>query len=478
MSKFYITTTLPYVNASPHLGFALEIVRADVLARWHRFSGDEVFFNTGADEHGLKIYRQAQAASLEPQVYCDQMASKFMNLKTALALSYDNFIRTTDLQHVEAAQEFWRRAEAAGDIYKKTYQTKYCVGCELEKTDSELVDGRCPNHPQQELELIDEENYFFRFSKYQERLLKLYDSRPDFVWPPERLKEIKNFVQAGLTDFSVSRLASKLPWGVTVPGDPGQVMYVWFDALINYISALGWPRAGKFKDFWPGYQIAGKDNLRQQAAMWPAMLLSVGLEPEKQVLINGFITSDGQKMSKSLGNVVDPLALAQEYGSDALRYYLLAYTNVGADTDFTVAAFRRVYQADLANGLGNLTARVAALLEKNNLRLDLANVLADEGLVSEVAQALTNYDFAGAMNRLWLVFRRADETISAAKPWAETDAAKVKAILEPLVRDLVSAAQILKCFLPATADKILAQYQAVEIKKAAPLWPRLEMTQK
>jgi methionyl-tRNA synthetase len=237
MGKFYLTTTLPYVNDRPHIGFALEIVQADAVARFRRLSGDDVFFNFGTDEHGQKIYDKAREAGEEPQAYADRYATTFRELKDALNLSYDAFIRTTDAHHVAAAQEFWRRCAAAGDIYKKNYKIKYCVGCELEKTDSELVDGKCPLHPNLEVQLVEEENYFFKLSKYQERLLELYDSHPDFVVPDFRLNEIRSLIaKDGLQDFSISRLKSKLPWGIPVPGDESQVMYVWFDALINYIS--------------------------------------------------------------------------------------------------------------------------------------------------------------------------------------------------------------------------------------------------
>lgn len=292
--KYYITTTLPYVNAKPHIGFALEIVQADAIARYYRQKGDEVFFNTGTDEHGLKIYRTAIEQKKDPQGYCDEYAAKFDDLKKALNLSYDNFIRTTDEHHMKAAQEFWKRCFDKGDIYKKSYKVKYCVGCELEKTESELENDKCPIHPNLDLEIIDEENYFFKYSNYQDKLLELYKNNPNFVIPSFRLNEITKFTERGLEDFSISRLKGKMPWGVSVPNDDEHVMYVWFDALINYISCLGWPdNLEKFDEYWPGIQVAGKDNLRQQSSMWQAMLLSAGLPTSKQVFIHGFINAAG-----------------------------------------------------------------------------------------------------------------------------------------------------------------------------------------
>ncbi len=357
---FYITTTLPYVNSDPHIGFAAEIIKADIIARYQSQLGKEVFFNTGTDEHGLKIYRQAKEAGVDTQKYCDKYAAKFDNLKNALNLSYNKFIRTTESKHIAAVQEFWKRCDANGDIYKKNYSVKYCVGCELEKTESELVDGKCPLHPKQEIELVEEENYFFRFSKYQERLLKLYEDNSEFTVPAHRLNEIRNFVQGGLQDFSISRLAKKMPWGVPVPGDKEHVMYVWFDALTNYISTLGWPNdEDTFKKFWPVVQVAGKDNLRQQSAMWQAMLMSAGLPPSKQVLIFGFLTANGEKMSKSQGNVIDPFEVVEKYGADATRYYLVSEIQVFEDGDFSYEKFDIRYNADLANGLGNLVSRVS-----------------------------------------------------------------------------------------------------------------------
>src|SRR3989338_4707632 len=361
--KFYITTTLPYVNSKPHIGFALEIIQADAIARYQRLLGKEVLFNTGTDEHGLKIYQKALEEGRDPKEYCDEYAAQFDALKEALNLSYTHFIRTTDESHVAAAQEFWRRCATNGDIYKKNYQINYCVGCELEKTESDLNDeGRCPIHPNLEMELIDEENYFFRFSKYQEPLLTLYRDVSTFVLPQHRLLEIRKFTEKGLEDFSISRLKKKMPWGVPVPDDSDHVMYVWFDALVNYISTLGWPDS-KFEAWWPGVQIAGKDNLRQQSSMWQGMLMSAGVAPSRQILIHGFITSGGQKMSKSLGNVVDPFELVQTHGIDALRFYLLKEIPTAEDGDFNDERFEVAY-SQLANDLGNLLSRTVAMMEK------------------------------------------------------------------------------------------------------------------
>src|SRR3989344_410034 len=313
--KFYITTTTPYVNADPHIGFALEFWQADAIARYKKLSGYDVCFNWGTDEHGLKIYRAALKQNKDPKSYCDEFAARFKMLIPLLNLNSTNFIRTTDDYHVAAAQEFWKLCDKNGDIYKKNYRAKYCVGCELEKTDSELVDGKCPVHPNKNLEIIEEENYFFKFSNYQNKLLEFYDKNPDFVIPESKFKEIKTFVKAGLQDFSISRLKKKMPWGIDVQNDPDHVMFVWFDALVNYVSAIGWPNnIDRFQKWWPVIQFAGKDNLRQQTAIWQAMLMSAGLSNSRQVFIHGFVTANGQKMSKSLGNVINPIEVAEKYG--------------------------------------------------------------------------------------------------------------------------------------------------------------------
>lgn len=478
MAKTYLTTTLPYVNAPPHIGFALEIVQADVVARYFRLRGDEVVFNTGTDEHGAKIYAKALEEKKEPKAYTDEYAAKFDELKHALDLSYTNFIRTTDPHHEAAAQEFWKRCLAAGDIQKKSYAVKYCVGCELEKTDSELVDGKCPLHPNLTLETIAEENYFFAFSRYRDRLLALYAERPDFVVPASRLTEIKNFVSAGLNDFSISRLKEKMPWGVPVPGDDAHVMYVWFDALVSYISTLGWPEDTKtFGDNWPGIQFAGKDNLRQQSAMWQAMLMSAGLPPSRQILIHGFITSKGEKMSKSAGNVIDPMDLVRRFGTDALRYWLLREMNPFEDGDFTEAKFQERYEADLANGLGNLTARLAALGEKcGPLSLKELGGRPEMPLPAQYNEQLSGYRFKEVLDSIWVELSGMDKYINEQELWKQ-EAQILRHGVAAGALHLLYQAKLLEPFMPGTVARIREQFvlagDMLTIKKGAPLFPRI-----
>ena len=467
--KFYISSTLPYVNSDPHVGFALEIVQADAIARHHTLLGEEVVFNFGTDEHGQKIYQKALEEKKDPQEYCDEYAAKFDALKKALNLSYTNFIRTTDPKHIEAAQEFWKICDKNGDIYKKLYKTKYCVGCELEKTDSELVDGKCPLHPNRELEIIEEENYFFKFSKYQKPLLEFYAKNSDFVVPESKFNEIKTFVERGLQDFSISRLKIKMPWGIPVPNDSKHVMFVWFDALINYISTLGWPKDVKnYKNFWPGIQVAGKDNLRQQTAIWQAMLLSAGLSNSKQVFIHGFITINGQKISKSLGNTINPIEVTEKYGADALRYYLLAKINPYDDSDFTFKQFEETYNGELANGLGNLVARTAKLCQNSGLEFAPGKVIIDP----IIENALKEYKFDVALKTIWEEIAQTDKFINEEEPWTLKEE-ELKKVLIHLVDHLRSIAFNLKPFLPETAEKIEKQFKGLKIESGIPLFPRL-----
>lgn len=473
--EFYITTTLPYVNAEPHIGFASEIILADSRARFEKLLGKEVVFNTGTDEHGLKIWQKAQESGIDTQKYVDEYAAKFDELKEMLNLSYTNFIRTTDEGHKKAAQEIWRRADANGYIYKKKYKVKYCVGCEMEKTDSELVDGYCPLHPGKELEIIEEENYFFKFSALQEKLLEFYKKNSDFVVPQKRFNEIKSFVERGLEDFSISRLKSKMPWGVPVPGDEAQVMYVWFDALTNYISTLGWPdNRENFGKFWGtiddpnAIQIAGKDNLRQQSAMWQAMLLAADLPTSKQIFINGFIGIDGQKMSKSLGNVISPKEMVEKFGVDGTRYLLLTKGTFGEDNDISWEKMTTKYNADLANGLGNLTSRVIKLSEDLNLEIEKKKNIFDK----ENIRLIETFDLDKVLENIWKIVTEDNKYIEDNKPWelAKNDKVKFEAVMQKLLDDLYLISQMLIPFLPETAKKIK---QALETKERVILFERM-----
>lgn len=505
MEKFYITTTLPYVNSDPHLGFALEIVQADAIARYHRILGQEVFFNTGTDEHGLKIYRKAAEEGKDTQSYVDEYADKFKKLMPALGVLPDiHFIRTTDAGHKQACQEFWQRCDKNGDIYKKIYNVKYCVGCELEKTESDLDEnGQCPIHPNLKIEIIEEENYFFRFSKYEKPLLAYYEKYPDFVVPDFRFNEIKEFVKRGLQDFSISRLKEKMPWGVPVPGDEKQVMYVWFDALINYVSTLGWPEsadqknsksANQFSEFWGtkehpnAIQIAGKDNLRQQSAMWQAMLMSAGLPNSKQIIIHGFITSGGQKMSKSLGNVADPYqilsqlqqkGLNQEQATDALRYYLLREVPTFEDGDYTWERFIESYNANLANGIGNLTSRILKMAVNESIKYKVLSIKEEDILKDELdvwTGLFNKYQLGKICDWIWKdLIKSADNYIQTTEPFKtiKIDRTKAETDIQHLLRELNLIGLALKPILPYTSKQILDFLENPQKDSIPRLFPRI-----
>lgn len=470
MKTFYITTTLPYVNADPHIGFGLEIVTADVIARYKRLMGYDVVFNTGTDEHGQKIFEASQKESMSVMDYVDGYAQQFKELAALLDLSVTHFIRTTDEHHIAAAQTFWQRCMDNGDIYKQTYEAKYCTGCELEKTDSELVDGKCPLHPDRHLDLIEEENYFFRFSAYQDQLLRLYKKQPSFVLPESKMAELNSFVSSGLKDFSVSRLKEKMPWGIEVPGDPNHVMYVWFDALINYISTLGWPQSSDlFDHYWPGVQIAGKDNLRQQAAMWQAMLLSAGLTPSAQILINGFISVDGQKMSKSQHNVISPKDMVDRYGLDGTRYLLLSLGPIGGDMDVGYEKFDLRFNGYLANSLGNTISRVATLCEKSQQAFSIEDLPAFD---ASVAKSIEYYRIDLALDAIWGRVRNLEKQLDEAQPW-KLEGELLASVLTPMVSQIREIGVLLQPFLPVTSKRILAAFSQPVINRIAPLFPRL-----
>ncbi len=454
--NFYITTTLPYVNSDPHIGFAMEMVRADVVARYKKLVGCNVFFNTGTDEHGQKLLQGAEKEGVPVQDYVDRYAEKFKELKNVLNIYPEvHFVRTTDAHHLKAAQEFWKLCDKNGYIYKKKYQTKYCVGCELEKTDSELnAEGQCTFHPNNKIELIDEENYFFKFSSFQEKLLSFYKNNPDFVLPEFRYREIIAFVERGLEDFSISRLKFKMSWGVPVPGDEDHVMYVWFDALVNYLSTLGWPEdVENFNKFWVGgtpVQYAGKDNLRQQSAMWQAMLMAADLPNTHKVIINGFITGEGGvKMSKSIGNVVNPLDIVSEYGTDALRYFLLRELSSFEDSPFTMERFKESYNSGLANGLGNLASRILTLSEKY---LEKTPEIPEQSDFTEYFKFFENFDIKGATDFVWKEIGELDKFIQETEPFkvVKVDEAKGKELISNMVVRLYVIARMLNPIMPET----------------------------
>lgn len=462
MSKnFYITTTLPYVNADLHMGHALEFIRADVIARSKKLQGFDVFFNTGTDEHGSKIYEKAIEAGKDPQTFVDEQFLRFKDSVKIFGMDEEllHFTRTTDPEHIEVAQEFWKRCYNNGYIYKKNYEAKYCIGCEETKSDSELINNECPIHPGRALQIINEENYFFKYSSFADKLLEFYNKNPNFVIPDFRYNEIKAFVGRGLNDFSISRLKEKMPWGITVPGDDTQVMYVWFDALVNYISTLGWPHDDNFQKYWKNgtpVQYCGKDNLRFQSAMWQAMLMSVGVENSNKIVINGFITAEGGvKMSKTLGNVINPKDIVSEYGTDALRYFLLKEISNFEDSPFTMERFKASYNSGLANGLGNLTSRIMKMAQDN---LHGPIELPEKSIPEEYFDLLNNFEINRATDLVWKKISEMDSYIQENQPFkvVKTDKEAGHKMITELVVKLYSVARMLNPIMTDTSTKIKA----------------------
>jgi methionyl-tRNA synthetase len=448
------------VNADLHLGHALEFIRADAIARYKKLVGFDVFFNSGTDEHGMKIFEKAVAADKTPQEFVDEAFKKFKIQTKSFGMSEDvHFVRTTDPRHEKSARKFWQKVSDNGFIYKKNYKTKYCVGCEEEKTDSDLVNGRCPLHPDRELEIVDEENYFFAFSKFQKPLLNFYKKNPNFVIPSFRYNEAISFVENGLQDFSISRLRSKMPWGISVPNDENHVMYVWFDALTNYISTMGWGTDDEsdFKKYWENgtpTQYCGKDNTRFQAIMWQAMLLAAEIPNTFQIVVNGHITADGGiKMSKSLGNVVDPKEISAEYGVDALRYFLLREVSSFEDSPFSVERFKETYNANLANGLGNLVSRVMKMAENN---LDLPVEIPEWEDMSKYFDFLEKFEITKACDFIWNEIGEMDKFIQENQPFkvVKTEKEKGQKMISDLVVRLYSVARMLNPIMPETSGKI------------------------
>lgn len=474
---FYISTAIPYVNADPHLGFALEIIQADILARYHRLIGENVYFLTGSDENALKNVQAAEKEKISPQELVDKYSAKFKKLKKTLNLSFDDFIRTTEKRHILASQKFWQACQK--DIYKKNYQGWYCVGCEEFKTKKDLINGRCPEHPQKKLEFIKEENYFFRLSKYQKKLEELIKQDKLKINPPTRKKEILNFIKSGLKDFSISRSKKRAKgWGIPVPKDSQQIIYVWFDALINYISGLGYAKNSHlFRKFWLKNKnivhCLGKGVVRFHAVYWPALLMSAGLPLPTEEIVHGYITLKGQKISKSLGNTINPFKLTNNYGADAVRYYLLKEIPSFKDGDFTLSHFKEVYNADLANGLGNLIQRVSKLAEKTKLPRKNKKSQFKIQNYKKYRQFINNYKFNECLQWVWEKISKLDKYIDKTRPW-EKEGKELEKILEKPIKVILEISYLLKPFLPETAEKIEKIFRAKNIQAPEePLFPRL-----
>ncbi|MEK7151668.1 MAG: methionine--tRNA ligase [Patescibacteria group bacterium] len=493
MSKFYVTTAIPYPNGQPHIGFGLEIIQTDILARYHRLVGDEVWFLTGVDEHGLKVYRSAQKEGIGFQEYVDRNSAEFAKLKDVLNISYDDFIRTSDkVRHWPGAQQLWRAC--AEDIYPKEYEGLYCIGCEAFVNKKDLVDGECVEHHTKP-EVVKEKNYFFKLSNYKKQIKELIESDELHIVPTGRKNEILNLLKDA-EDFSVSRPFEKLSWGIPVPDDPSQVQYVWFDALANYITAIGYGQdEDKFKKWWPAdVHLIGKGILRFHAIYWSAMLLSAGLPLPKSIYVHGYISINGEKISKSLGNVVSPEDIVKKYGIDPVRYYLLREISSTEDGDFSYKKLEDRYNGDLANNLGNLVSRVAKLIEtKMAGELNFDDKFFDKEVSTKISETEEKYkksveDFRlhEALNHIWDLFGFANAYIDSHKPWeADQEASHLLRTLTSIVAIIITGSRLLEPFLPETATKIYKIFdfdgknknlngQKFKVIKIATLFPRLK----
>ena len=459
-NNFYVTTSIPYVNGEPHLGHAMEFVMADVIARRARQQGKNVMFSTGTDEHGTKIAEKAAELKLEPQAFADKMSQAFADLAKRLNISNTRFIRTTDEGHEQRAKLIWKALEH--DIYKSKYVGWYCTGDEAFFTETEVkqYNGICPNH-NRPFEKIEEENYFFKLSAYTDKIREKIESNEFRIVPVTRRNEILALLKEGLEDISISRPKEKVGWGIAVPGDTKQNMYVWFEALTNYITVLGYPEHQDFKDFWPAQtQVIGKDITRFHAAIWPAILMSLKLPLAKDLYVHSFITVEGKKMSKSLGNYVSPDDIIEKYGADAFRYYFLRHIPSYEDGDFSWAAFEAAYNNELANELGNAVNRTAAMITRYQQGI-IGDIPAPQHDIAQYEQALNDYKFDRALDEVWEQVRGLNQYIDEEKPWevAKTgDADHLREVLAYQASALLEIADLLAPFLPTTAEKITAMF--------------------
>lgn len=474
--NYYVTTSIPYVNGDPHIGFAMELITADVLARAARRRGDQVIFSTGSDEHGTKVAEKAASLGKTPQAFADEISEKFRGLADLLGVQPDRFIRTTDKGHVQRAQLIWKAL--AHDIYKAKYVGWYDVRQEEFVPESQADPARMhPEHPQA-YQKLEEENYFFRLSSYNERILKAIEADELRIVPVTRKNEIVSLLREGLDDISVSRPAEKLSWGIPVPGDKTQVMYVWFEALMNYLTVLGYPEHDNYKDFWPAdVQVVGKDIIRFHAAIWPAMLLGLGIDLPKQLYVHGFVNVDGQKMSKSIGNVIAPAEIVQKYGADAFRYYFLRHIPSYEDGDFTWESFEAAYNNELGNELGNAVQRTLAMIQRyqGGIIGDIPGSGHDTGAYDE---AIKDCRFDRALDEVWRQVRGLNQFIETEKPWEiarEGDEDHLREVLANQVGDLLQIAGLLEPFLPETSLKIRTIFETGVVRPTqGTLFPRLD----
>ncbi len=463
--KFYITTAIDYANDVPHLGHALEKVQADAIARYQRLLGKKVYFLSGTDEHGMKILKKALAEHQDLKDFTDKNAEKFKELIRALNISIDDFIRTTDKKrHWPGAQALWNRIVQSGDIYKAAYKGYYCVGCEAFVMEKDLEGGKCPLH-NQEPELIEEENYFFKLSRYAAEIKSKIESGQIEIIPATRKNEILAMINSGVEDISFSRSSEKIKWGVPVPDDPSQVMYVWCDALANYVSALGYGADDdeNFKKFWPAdLHVIGKDILRFHALVWIGMLMSARMYLPKRIFVHGHILVDGKKMSKTLGNVINPFDLIQEYGAEAVRYYLLREITPFEDGDITLEKFKGAYNANLANGIGNLTSRIMKMSEQHLEKSKIKNQKSK--FLEEYKEFMDTFELNKTMDFIWQKISELDLKIQKEQPFKliKEDEEKAKKIIKELVLSLAEIAEMLAPFMPETSEKIT---RAIEINK-------------
>jgi methionyl-tRNA synthetase len=471
----YVTTTIPYVNAPPHIGFALELVQADVIARYHRLTGREVRFQTGTDENAFKNVLSARARGIPVRDLVDANSERFRALAAALGISVDRFVRTTDESHRNAVNEFLARLDP-DDIYRDSYRGLYCAECEDFYRAEDLNDGRCPEHNTEATEVV-ERNVFFRLSAYQAQLRDLISSRRIHITPESREREVLQFIDRGLVDISISRDAIRSEgWGIPYPDDPSQVVYVWIDALINYLSGLDFPGGENVERFWncaSRCHVIGKNVWKFHAIYWPALLLSAGLPVPHDIVVHGFLTSDGRKISKSTGNAVDPVEYVRQFGVDGVRYFLLRHVHPFDDADFSVARVETAFNADLSNGIGNLASRLTALCEAAGVNGFVEAVGAPP---PEFEAHLAAFRFDLALGTLWTEVTQLNRELAAAKPWEDIKAGRHSAareILSPLVERLATVGHWLTPFLPSTGKAIVAALFESPIRKCGPLFPRL-----